>query len=407
MKPNIVLTMIVKNEEHVIERALNSCYTMIDSYCIVDTGSTDNTKEKIKNFFDSKNISGKIVDFEFTNFEECRNVSITEGKELGDYGFWMDADEQLFLDKNFNKQLFKQFLITNKPDQLQLKCKYGAIKYHRSQFYKFDTGYYWYGPVHEILKCDKQTKTMEFPFGYALITPDGNSWVSGDLSKKYQEHAEILLKYQEENNWEDSRWTFYLAQSYKDAGTIRLERDVKDELGIDLVKKAIKYFEKRISQTNGFYQEIYYSQLMIYRLNAHPALDNFDISLLLKCEELNVDNRVEHLFNLVSYLQNNRMHKNALMYLQKALKYLKEGCRSSLFVEEFIYDWAIYDMYGVSLANTGKYKEAKKYFNYSLKKAKDAESGDTNIKRIENNIKSVEINIRKQDISTGKGTIKI
>ena len=49
----IVLTMIVKDEEHVIERALKSCYKMIDSYCIVDTGSTDKTKEIIKTFFDS------------------------------------------------------------------------------------------------------------------------------------------------------------------------------------------------------------------------------------------------------------------------------------------------------------------------------------------------------------------
>ena len=94
----IVLTMIVKDEEHVIERALLSCVNMIDSYCIVDTGSTDKTKEIISSFFAKyPKIKGEIIDFPFTNFEECRNKSIEGGRKYGSYGFWMDADEQLKL----------------------------------------------------------------------------------------------------------------------------------------------------------------------------------------------------------------------------------------------------------------------------------------------------------------------
>ena len=110
----IVLTMIVKDEGHVIERALSSCYRMVDSYCIVDTGSSDDTKEKITSFFDSKNIKGKIIDFPFTNFEECRNQSIIHGKDLGDFGFWMDADEQLILNEDFNKSSLDFFLNSEK-----------------------------------------------------------------------------------------------------------------------------------------------------------------------------------------------------------------------------------------------------------------------------------------------------
>ena len=49
-KPYLTLCMIVKDEEHCIERCLESVAPFIDRYDITDTGSTDKTKEKIKNF---------------------------------------------------------------------------------------------------------------------------------------------------------------------------------------------------------------------------------------------------------------------------------------------------------------------------------------------------------------------
>ena len=59
--PKICLNMIVKNESKVILRLLNSVLPIVDSYCICDTGSTDNTIEVIENFFNEHNIQGKIV----------------------------------------------------------------------------------------------------------------------------------------------------------------------------------------------------------------------------------------------------------------------------------------------------------------------------------------------------------
>ena len=47
-KKTLGLSIIVKNEEHVIERMLNTIYPILDYYTVVDTGSTDNTKEVIK-----------------------------------------------------------------------------------------------------------------------------------------------------------------------------------------------------------------------------------------------------------------------------------------------------------------------------------------------------------------------
>lgn len=403
----IVLTMIVKDEEHVIERALTSCYKMIDSYCIVDTGSTDKTKEIIKTFFDSKGIDGKIVDFEFTNFEECRNQSIEQAKDLGNYGFWMDADEELKLDKTFNKQILNVFINTNKPDQMLIQCEYGGMKYQRAQFYRFDNDYFWYGPVHEVLQSNNHSKNVKFDFGHMFITPDGNSWQAEDIAVKYEDHAKILLKYQEDNDWKDPRWTFYLAQSYRDAANIVLSKDEKDERGLKLCRKSIQYYTERTKINTHFIEEIYYSQLMVARLSYHINTQEFIFQHLLKCEELNVSNRVEHIFNMVSFLQSSNLHKNALVYLKLALKYLKEGLKGELFIEPFAYDWGIYDMYGVSLYYTGDKENALKYFKHALKKAKNGNTGATDLKRMSNNVESTEHELQRLNSKNGKGSITI
>ena len=64
--PTLCLNMIVKNESNIIQRLLDSVVDIIDTYCICDTGSTDNTIEIITNYFNNKNIQGKIVQEPFS-----------------------------------------------------------------------------------------------------------------------------------------------------------------------------------------------------------------------------------------------------------------------------------------------------------------------------------------------------
>ncbi len=43
--PKLCLSMIVKNETHIIKECLDSIHKYVDYWVIVDTGSTDGTQE--------------------------------------------------------------------------------------------------------------------------------------------------------------------------------------------------------------------------------------------------------------------------------------------------------------------------------------------------------------------------
>ena len=106
--PTLCLNMIVKNESKIIHRLLESVLPIIDTYCICDTGSTDNTTEVITEFFSKNNITGKIVFEPFKNFAHNRNFALNACAGLSDYILLLDADMVLDV-QNFDKNMLSQY----------------------------------------------------------------------------------------------------------------------------------------------------------------------------------------------------------------------------------------------------------------------------------------------------------
>ena len=69
--PLVSLCMIVRNEEAVLERCLDSVAELVDEIILVDTGSTDDTKKIASKF------SAKIYDFPWRDdFSATRNYAV-------------------------------------------------------------------------------------------------------------------------------------------------------------------------------------------------------------------------------------------------------------------------------------------------------------------------------------------
>ena len=92
INPTLCLNMIVKNESKIILRLLESVLPIIDCYCICDTGSSDDTIDKIEYYFKTKNIPGKVVSEPFKDFAHNRNFALQACLGMSDYVILLDAD---------------------------------------------------------------------------------------------------------------------------------------------------------------------------------------------------------------------------------------------------------------------------------------------------------------------------
>lgn len=86
--PTLSLCMIVKDEESCLGRCLQSVKELVDEIVIIDTGSTDRTKEI------ARSCGAHIVDFAWCDdFAAARNESIRHA--TGDWILMLDADETI------------------------------------------------------------------------------------------------------------------------------------------------------------------------------------------------------------------------------------------------------------------------------------------------------------------------
>ncbi|MDO4283116.1 MAG: glycosyltransferase [Clostridia bacterium] len=146
----ISLCMIVKNEEDVLKRCLESVQDITDEIIIVDTGSTDNTKKIAKEF------TNKIYHFSWVDdFAKARNYSFS--KATKDYILWLDADD-VILPKD--KEKFKEFKKTldKNIDIVMMKYNCGfdsegnpTLSYYRERLIKNFKNYTWIGRIHEVI----------------------------------------------------------------------------------------------------------------------------------------------------------------------------------------------------------------------------------------------------------------
>ena len=147
----ISLCMIVKDEEKVIERCLNTVVDIVDEIIIVDTGSQDSTKEKVKKY------KADIYDFPWKDdFAEARNFAFSKARM--DYILWLDADDVLEKEDQEKLKLLKESL-NNTVDVISMMYVLSTdennnpvVSLRRNRMVKRKNNYKWIGKVHEYLE---------------------------------------------------------------------------------------------------------------------------------------------------------------------------------------------------------------------------------------------------------------
>ena len=150
----ISLCMIVKDEEKVLKRCLDSLTPIVDEIIIVDTGSTDGTREIAKLYTD------KIYDFEWVqDFSAARNYSFQFATM--DYIYVADADEMIDEENQKRFLLLKQALLEEidivqmiYSNQLEYGTTYNFDREYRPKLYKRVRSFQWVEPIHEMVRLD-------------------------------------------------------------------------------------------------------------------------------------------------------------------------------------------------------------------------------------------------------------
>ena len=332
MKKNrICLNMIVRNEERVIQRCLDSLKDFIDYWVIVDTGSTDGTQAIIEKTL--KKIPGELHETSWVDFAHCRNQALDLAKRKGDYVLFIDADEIFtpgrpkFIWPPLDKDCYMaSFLLEN-----------GSI-IQRIFLANAHLEWKWRGALHEELATDVPRSGGILEGALIRVTQDGGR--SQD-PEKYLKDAKLLEK-DLLRDPENSRTLFYLALSYEMANAPEL---------------ALAAYRKR-AKMGGWDEELYHS---LYRI---AALEEQPIGSYCKAYATR-PTRAEPLFMLGNYLIEKNLPFLAYLLATFALRLPLPEDRT--FVEREVYDYKLLTQKADAATLLGRYGETAALLRESLR----------------------------------------
>ena len=309
----VILISMIKNEEKIIERCIESALPILDAICITDTGSTDDTVNIVNNIITNLKIPGKLYLDQWKDFCYNRNNSFLNAvkycKELEwdlntTYGLLLDADMELVV-LNFNKNT----LTKNGYNIIQDN---NYLQYHNTRFLKLAHNWKCIGVTHEYWDGGD---TEQIKKDLIYINDVGDGGCKSDKTERDIRLLEQGIKDEPKN----MRYYFYLAQSYKDAGQF---------------EKAIECFEKRMTM-GGWFEEIWYSKYMIakcYLLLENP--EDYE-AWALKAYAYRKE-RAEPIYMLTKYFREKGDHFKAYHYYLLG-KNIINPIHDMLFIEKDVY----------------------------------------------------------------------
>lgn len=331
------LVMIVRDEEAVIERALHSTLPLISSYVIVDTGSTDGTKDVVRRIMNEAGVPGLLVDRPWVNFGHNRSEALALCDGIMDWTLMLDADD------NLDGELADLTPFRDpRVDAMLMTLMHGQIVHQRIQIFRTGIGWGYEGVVHEQPVCrgraGGKTGLFVLPATFRMITRCEG--VRSRDPMKYLNDAAVL-EGEAAKKPNDTRTLFYLAQSYRDAG---------------VPEKALEWYRKYLDASGAALatQERYVVLMNLILLEPEPQVQLAHAWTALEL----CPNRLEATYALLNrWRKDGRAPTQQLWALGAAVKNrkLEEG---TLFANPAVYDWGLDDELSVVAFATGHYQEA-------------------------------------------------
>ncbi|NBJ71550.1 MULTISPECIES: glycosyltransferase family 2 protein [Clostridia] len=291
----ISLSMIVKNEEEVLEQCLSSVADICDEIIILDTGSTDQTKEIAAKFTD------KVIDFEWIyDFSAARNKSFSYATK--DFIMFLDADDVVLPEDLEKLKQLKQEL-TDNIDAVSMYYHTAfddqgnpTFKFRRNRLVKRSNHFKWYGAVHEYLEVSGNIYYSDIAITHRKQDKSLNPSAKGRNLDIYERQLKKGITF-------TPREMFYYANELKDH---------------QYFGKAIDYYHQFLDTKRGWIEDEI--RACIYIADCYKALGKTEQEIDALLQSLKYDlPRPEVLCRLGDYYKNQYKFHQAIRWYMLAL----------------------------------------------------------------------------------------
>lgn len=355
--PRVALVMIVKDEEAVIERALRSAIPWIQTWSIVDTGSTDSTKDVIRRVMAEADISGVLHERPWVNFGHNRTEALELCRGRAEWAIMLDADDNLMEGAPPPRELWDHLEL----DAMALRMRHEQIWHTRIQVFRVDADWCYEGVVHEQPRCRgvPEPKVLMLPDPFGMETRCAG--VRSRDPQKYLKDAALL-----ETEWvrkpTDPRTLFYLAQSYRDAGH---------------TKEAVHYYRKYVELKEGTSEhERYMAYVNLITFVEDPAEQ---IALTWTAVDI-LPERLEAPFSLINRRRRAELPPNQQIYALASICKNRTPVKEWPYVNPLVYAVGFDDELAVVAFQTGHFQEAYDASMRCVLNATDVEARESALK---------------------------
>ena len=326
----VCLCMIVKNEAPVIRRCLDSVRPVIDSWVIVDTGSTDGTQDIIHAHF--KDLPGELIERPWRDFAHNRSEALDLARGRSDFTLIIDADDALHVPPGTRIPELTANAYTIEIDD-------SSTVYRRTQLVRSALPWRYEGVLHEYLTCDGAGPTDHLAEIRMRRNHDGARRKDPQTYRRDAALLEAALQ-TETSPFLLSRYRFYLAQSYRDCG----ERE-----------NALEHYLRRAEL--GFWQEeVFVSLYEAAKLKeqlGHP--DQEVIEAYLRASDA-LPSRAEALHGACHFCRLKGRNEEGYRIGKRGLNIPLRS--DALFVHPWIYEFGLRDEFAVNAYWAGHYRES-------------------------------------------------
>jgi Glycosyltransferases involved in cell wall biogenesis len=258
--------------------------TIIDHWVVMDTGSTDGTQDIVRAHL--ADLPGELYERPWRDFAQNRSEALDLARPHGDYSLIIDADDILELPEAFEMpELTADAYIVDMYD--------AHVRYQRIQLVRNTLPWRYRGILHEFPSCEGAGPSGHLP----LVMRRNHDGSRRRDPETYRKDAAILedALATETDPFLVARYTFYLAQSYRDCGE---------------KTKALEAYLRR-AELDGTDDEVYYSLYIAAQLKEELGHDHEDVlALYLRASDV-VPGRAEALYRASRLCRDAGRHRQA------------------------------------------------------------------------------------------------